>query len=369
MTSQTFTASGTVVVGTREITFSDLGQALVAGLVDGGGTATLDLLRIASATAELETADDADLTAVWERSATAITIASGEHSATVFGPNHPGSFRDDSAPYLWIHGSSSAVIALVTALGAGAHTFTITLDDGVADTTTTVTANAGADKSVASGGTVQLDGSATVQNGQGATTWAWSRISGSGGSLDDATAQEPTFTAPTLQAGAANRQIVYELVATNNGVASEAVEVTITVTAPALQRPGPVRSLAAASEDGEANPTWEAPNTGGAVAEILVDYLVDSVGSWTGLQTLAADATTARITGLTNGQAITIRVRAQNTAGTSIAAEVGVTPMAAPPTPTAPVLSGVAGAASAARAGPAAPHPPAHEGSIKNIRS
>ncbi|MYD21134.1 MAG: phage minor tail protein L [Holophagales bacterium] len=252
MTSQTFTAEGTVDVGLRIITFNGLRINLASGLVQGGGAAVLELLRIASTTGEVETADDADLTAAWERSAVAITLALGEHSATVFGPNHPGSFRDDSAPYLWLHGSSSAVIALVIAAGAGTHTFTITLDDGV--TGTTVTANAGADKSVASGGTVRLDGSATVQNAEGATTYAWRRVSGSGGSLDDATAQRPTFTAPALARGAADRPIVFELVATNNDVSSAGDQVTITVTAPALAAP----VLSGTSGDASARLTWTA---------------------------------------------------------------------------------------------------------------
>ena len=97
---------------------------------------------------------------------------------------------------------------------------------------TTVTADAGADKTVASGGQVTLDGSATVQNGAGATAYAWTRVSGTGGSLDNAGIARPTFTAPTLQPGDADRTIVYELEATNNGV-SDTDRVTITVEAPA----------------------------------------------------------------------------------------------------------------------------------------
>ena len=96
---------------------------------------------------------------------------------------------------------------------------------------TTVTANAGADKTVASGGTVTLDGSATVTNGSGTTAYAWSRVSGLGGSLDSATDDDPDFTAPTLTAGGADRDIVWRLTATNNGV-SDSDDVTVTVEAP-----------------------------------------------------------------------------------------------------------------------------------------
>ena len=98
---------------------------------------------------------------------------------------------------------------------------------------TTITASAGSDKTVASGGIVTLDGSATVKNGVGNTTYAWTKISGTGGTLSSSTVAKPRFTAPTLSPGAANRTIVYELKATNNSVTSAGDRVTITVRAPA----------------------------------------------------------------------------------------------------------------------------------------
>ena len=98
---------------------------------------------------------------------------------------------------------------------------------------TTITASAGSDKTVASGGIVTLDGSASVENGVGNTTYAWTRISGTGGTLSSSTVAKPRFTAPTLSPGAANRTIVYELKATNNSVTSAGDRVTITVRAPA----------------------------------------------------------------------------------------------------------------------------------------
>ncbi|MCY3569318.1 MAG: hypothetical protein OXH38_11865 [Chloroflexi bacterium] len=102
---------------------------------------------------------------------------------------------------------------------------------------TTVAAEAGMNKSVQSGDTVTLDGSATVQNGSGSTAYAWKKISGTGGALDDSTSATPEFTAPTLSpvpgtaAAGYRRTLVYELKATNNGVSSTD-RVTITVTAP-----------------------------------------------------------------------------------------------------------------------------------------
>ena len=97
---------------------------------------------------------------------------------------------------------------------------------------TTITPNAGTDQTVASGGTVTIGGTDTITGGSGATTISWSRVSGTGGSLSSTTVASPTFTAPTLAAGAANRVITWRKSVTNNGV-TETDDVTVTVTAPA----------------------------------------------------------------------------------------------------------------------------------------
>ena len=96
-------------------------------------------------------------------------------------------------------------------------------------TTTTVSANAGADKTVASGGSVGIGGADTVNNGSGATSIAWTRMRGTGGSLSSTTAASPTFNAPTVTA---DRTIVWRKTVTNNGV-SDTDDVTVTVAAPA----------------------------------------------------------------------------------------------------------------------------------------
>ena len=94
---------------------------------------------------------------------------------------------------------------------------------------TTVSANAGSDVSVESGGSIGVGGSDTVQNGQGSTTIAWTRVSGTGGSLSSTTIASPTFNAPTVTS---DRDIVWRKTTTNNGV-SDTDDVTITVTASA----------------------------------------------------------------------------------------------------------------------------------------
>ena len=117
---------------------------------------------------------------------------------------------------------------------------TVTDDDGATDTdtvrvtvsaptlATTVTVSAGADRTVPSGMDVLLLGAVSVQNNVGATTYAWTRVSGAGGSLDDTAILQPTFSAPAVTT---DRTIVYRITATNNGV-SDSDDVSILVTAP-----------------------------------------------------------------------------------------------------------------------------------------
>ena len=123
----------------------------------------------------------------------------------------------------------------VTATGDGTNAESGTSDEAsdtetftVSTTDTTVSASAGPNRTVASGGTTTLAGSASVSNGVGSTTYSWARVSGTGGSLNNSNIAAPTFTAPTVTA---NRSIVYRLTATNNGV-SDTDLVTISVTAP-----------------------------------------------------------------------------------------------------------------------------------------
>ena len=175
-------------------------------------------------------------------------------------------------------------VRAVTATQNGPSSNTLTLTPAAADPDpTTVTANAGSNKSVASGGSVGLDGSATVQNGVGTTTYSWARVSGTGGSLSSSTSASPTFSAPTLAAGAANRTIVWRLTVTNNGV-SDTDTVRVTVRAPTLEPPGTPASLsgsltqASAGADARGTARWTAPATGGAPTGYRLEHYT---GVWT----------------------------------------------------------------------------------------
>lgn len=94
-----------------------------------------------------------------------------------------------------------------------------------------LTVSAGADKAVVSGGTVTLDGVVSVTDAFGDTAYAWSRVSGTGGTLDDTAIVAPTLTAPILMTGDDPVVLIFKLTATNDGV-SESDEVAVTVTAP-----------------------------------------------------------------------------------------------------------------------------------------
>ncbi|WP_438960866.1 BspA family leucine-rich repeat surface protein [Nereida sp.] len=95
-------------------------------------------------------------------------------------------------------------------------------------------ANAGSDQTVASAAAVTLDGSGSSDADSGDTlTYAWTQTSGATVTLSSATAQQPTFTAPSLNVGDADAVLVFSLVVNDGIVNSSADTVTITVEAPA----------------------------------------------------------------------------------------------------------------------------------------
>ena len=150
--------------------------------------------------------------------------------------------------------SRSRSLAITPTTGSGTDTVTYTVSDGVDSVSqtfvitrvptstqgTTVSADAGANQTVDSDGSVTLDGSGSVTNGQGTTSYAWSKVSGTGGSLSSSSIARPTFDAPTVTA---DSTIVYRLTVTNNGV-SDTDDVTITVEAPGtVTKPNNVNNL------------------------------------------------------------------------------------------------------------------------------
>ena len=127
------------------------------------------------------------------------------------------------------------------------HTFTLTVSDDQssmpATSTVTVTvtappfpeltANAGANKSVASEGTVTLDGSGTATGSGRMVTYLWTRPSGTGGMLTGETTLTPSFKAPMLNPGDPDATHTFTLTVSDDQSSMPATStVTVTVTAP-----------------------------------------------------------------------------------------------------------------------------------------
>lgn len=123
--------------------------------------------------------------------------------------------------------------------------FSSTPDDGSCDgapdlhSNTAPTADAGVDQSnVPSGFTVTLDGSGSSDPDSGQTlSYAWAQIGTPTVTLNSDTQQKPTFTAPTISAGAADVTLTFSLVVNDGTVDSTADTVSITVKAPANTMP------------------------------------------------------------------------------------------------------------------------------------
>ena len=135
----------------------------------------------------------------------------------------------------------SATTHTATGLTSGTHWFKVRARNDVAsgwrtgacfsaDTAANAapTADAGADQTVAAGATVTLAGAGTDPDGD-ALTYAWTQTAGATVALSSATAQSPTFTAPST-AGT----LTFTLTVTDSVGNSASDTVTVTVSPPAL---------------------------------------------------------------------------------------------------------------------------------------
>ena len=139
--------------------------------------------------------------------------------------------------------------ALTPGAADATHTFTLTVTDNNGESSTdtvtiTVTAPdapfavpvamiAGGDRELASGATVQLDGSGSTHDSRTTLTYSWARTGGSSlvtGTLTDAKMAKPSFTAETRADGAEDVTHILTLTVTDNEGGTDAATVTITVT-------------------------------------------------------------------------------------------------------------------------------------------
>ena len=97
----------------------------------------------------------------------------------------------------------------------------------------------------------------------------------------------------------------------------------------ALATLGAPQNLSGVPGDGQVTLTWEAPSSDGGSAIIRYEYEIDDSGTW-----LDADLDLEEtVTGLTNGQAYAVAVRAVNASGPGPAASVTATPVTTPGVP------------------------------------
>ena len=164
---------------------------------------------------------------------------------------------------------------------------TVTVTIRVTNVNESPTANAGADQSVTEGDTVTLAGSGTDQEGQ-TLTYAWTPPSGI--TLSDATAANPTFTAPDRTA---DYTLSFSLKVNDgtNDSAADTVDISVTADNDAPGTPSLTDQTAtvgtafsyqfAAVTDPEgATPTYTAQaRTGGAGTE-SDPYTYGSLPSW-----------------------------------------------------------------------------------------
>lgn len=128
---------------------------------------------------------------------------------------------------------------------AQTYTFQVAVSDGQATTTDTVnvtvepvndppTVDAGSDQTVTEGDSVTLSGSASDVD-DSSLTYSWTQTSGPDVSLSDASAAQPTFTAPDVDNPT---DLTFELtVSDGENQVADAVTVTIEPAAPANQPP------------------------------------------------------------------------------------------------------------------------------------
>ncbi|MDQ5938793.1 MAG: hypothetical protein QG642_483, partial [Patescibacteria group bacterium] len=129
-------------------------------------------------------------------------------------------------------------------------------------------------------------------------------------------------TASALVTGLTNGLSYDFRVSATNSVGTSIATATATAT-PALSAPSATRSLTASPNgNGQVDLSWTAPlsDGGAAISDYIVEYkLASELVTWTTFVDDVSNATTASVTGLTNGSSYNFRVSAINSVGTGTA--------------------------------------------------
>ena len=189
------------------------------------------------------------------------TFGSGE-TVTLDGSGSTVDRRRTISSYAWSRTDGTGGPVTLSSMGAEQPTFTAdTVPDGAADVThvfsltvtddvgktdtdtvtITVTSGfadpvamiAGGDRELASGATVQLDGSVSTHDSRTTLTYSWARTGGTSlvtGTLADAMTAKPSFTAETLTDGDPDVTHILTLTVTDGESVTDTAMVTITVT-------------------------------------------------------------------------------------------------------------------------------------------
>ena len=185
-------------------------------------------------------------------------------------------------------------------------------------TNTAPTANAGPDQtSVASAATVTLDGTGSSDPDTDDTlsyTWTQTDSTGLTVTLSSASADKPTFTAPTLNIGDAAATLVFSLIVNDGTVDSTASTVSITVNPETASAANAPTALVATPGDGKITVAFTAPSNDGGATITNYEYSTDGGTSYTAFRPTMTSSPVA-ITGLINGTSYSIKLRAVNSAG------------------------------------------------------
>ena len=198
------------------------------------------------------------------------------------------------------------------------------IQTGLGAATQAPEANAGADQTVHTGATVTLDASGSSDPDTSDTlSYNWKQTAGTTVTLSSTTVSGPTFKAPSSAATLTFRVTVMD---GRGGSDTDTVDITV------IPAPGAPANLNATAGDGRITLSWDDPSDASITGyEYRLKEGTNDWGTWTAISGSGAATVEYAKTGLTNGTAYTVEVRAVNAGGEGPPAQAGpVTPGRSP---------------------------------------